>query len=320
MQSNDELISSNVTEKETKIIFLQKLITFLERCLDTNINVKPAKIVAGLDPERTRYLLQLFTVVATMKDLELRNSIRCEPRIEEPASVAIQVDKEEAANFFDRTPAQAKLTIEAGAIEVQPMVRDKGVASPNQESLGKSLQIIDSTPALTEAVAMEVQLKISDEAPFVPLPANLNARPTTARGPRPSIKAISVVRPVADIIKEQVGCQFEEVSVAILDVDQIKGCNDFVDQTQTMTFVADNKSIVKQIKGCNDGVDQAQKTISKSIYKPLPAQMSDINFESLARAIRDISHSTTFMAKHITSIPDNVEKLMKERRRWIAEL
>ena len=33
------------------------------------IDVKPAKIVSGLEPERTRYLLQLFTVVATSKGL-----------------------------------------------------------------------------------------------------------------------------------------------------------------------------------------------------------------------------------------------------------
>lgn len=36
------------------------------------INAKPTKIIPGLEPERTRYLLQIFTVVATTKCLTPR--------------------------------------------------------------------------------------------------------------------------------------------------------------------------------------------------------------------------------------------------------
>lgn len=316
--SADELVSSNVTEKETKIFFLQALITFLERCLETQINVKPSKIVAGLDPERTRYLLQVFTVVATM-------------RIEEPSSITTQGDKHPDLD-------QQKL----------------------QESPGKGLDYIDNTPVklnrVAKARAIEVQLKVPGEAPFAPSLANLNARPTTARGARPNVikqreiessKGTDVVRPAADIIKE-VGCEFEGMTGAMLDivadyeplVERIKGCNDGVDQTRPTKNVVCDEPLVKGIKGCDDGVDknratidatnyqsfvkqigvdQTQTTITKLIYKPLPAQLSDIDFASLAKAIRDIAHSTTSMAKHVSSIPDNVEKLTKQRSHWLAE-
>ena len=67
--SDDELVSSNVKEKEAKLQFLEKLICFLELNLEVSLGVKPAKIISGLQPERTRYLLQVFTVVATTKCL-----------------------------------------------------------------------------------------------------------------------------------------------------------------------------------------------------------------------------------------------------------
>ena len=63
--SDEELISANVKGKQPKLQFLEKLINFLEVNLDTSIDVKPSKIVSGLEPERTRYLLQLFTAVVT---------------------------------------------------------------------------------------------------------------------------------------------------------------------------------------------------------------------------------------------------------------
>lgn len=293
LSRDDELVSSNVTEKETKIIFLQKLVTFLERCLETQINVKPAKIVAGLDPERTRHFLQLFTVVATM-------------RIEGPTLIATQAGPDSDQEKHEESPAKPNI--------------------------------------VSKAEVIEVHRRVADEAPFAPFSENINARPTTARGARPNLikQRSDVVRPIDGILKE-VGCELEGMAGAMLDivaddeslvkpakgctdcVDQavigdeplvkrMKGCDDGVDKKRTTNNMADNESLVKRV-----GVDQTQKTITKLISKPLPAQLSDIDFASLAKAIRDISHSTTSMAKHLSSIPDNVEKLMKERSRWIAE-
>lgn len=62
---NEEMDSTNINNKQNKIEFLEKLIRFLESELEISIDVKPSKIVAGLEAEKTRYLLQLFVVVAT---------------------------------------------------------------------------------------------------------------------------------------------------------------------------------------------------------------------------------------------------------------
>lgn len=66
--SEYELNSANIKEKQDKLEFLGKLIRFLSDKTGVPIDVKPSKIVAGLEAERTRYLLQVYTVVATAKD------------------------------------------------------------------------------------------------------------------------------------------------------------------------------------------------------------------------------------------------------------
>ncbi|KAL3787054.1 hypothetical protein HJC23_011738 [Cyclotella cryptica] len=66
---NEEMVSANIKEKQEKIDFLEKLISFLEAELQISIDVKASKIVAGLEAEKTRYLLQVFVVVATTPEL-----------------------------------------------------------------------------------------------------------------------------------------------------------------------------------------------------------------------------------------------------------
>lgn len=45
-------------EKDAKINILAKMITLTEMIVGEKIDVKPQKIVAGLEPEKTNYFLQ----------------------------------------------------------------------------------------------------------------------------------------------------------------------------------------------------------------------------------------------------------------------
>lgn len=45
--------------------FLSKLITLVELCMEEEIDVKPAKVVAGHEPEKTNLLLQYLFKAAT---------------------------------------------------------------------------------------------------------------------------------------------------------------------------------------------------------------------------------------------------------------
>jgi TRAF3-interacting protein 1 len=52
-------------EKDTKVNILAKMITLTEMVVGEKIDVKPSKIVAGLEPDRTNYFLQRLFQAAT---------------------------------------------------------------------------------------------------------------------------------------------------------------------------------------------------------------------------------------------------------------
>ncbi|ESO06125.1 hypothetical protein HELRODRAFT_64267 [Helobdella robusta] len=62
-----EMNSDNVKEKDSKIAFLQKVIDIVSLVNDTTISVKPSKIIAGNDPEKTNELLQLLAKAINKK-------------------------------------------------------------------------------------------------------------------------------------------------------------------------------------------------------------------------------------------------------------
>jgi hypothetical protein len=59
-----ELDSANVTEKQQKIDFLEKIIKFVGTHLNTLVEAQPLKIVAGMDAANTNRFLQLLAVAA----------------------------------------------------------------------------------------------------------------------------------------------------------------------------------------------------------------------------------------------------------------
>ncbi len=63
--TEEEMDSKANHEKDAKINILTKMITLTEMMVGEKIDVKPSKIVAGLEPERTNYLLQQMFRAAT---------------------------------------------------------------------------------------------------------------------------------------------------------------------------------------------------------------------------------------------------------------
>lgn len=60
----DQLHSANVKEKDQKIDFLKRVIQATEMAMGATIDVRPLKIVAGLEPENTNILLQQLAEAA----------------------------------------------------------------------------------------------------------------------------------------------------------------------------------------------------------------------------------------------------------------
>lgn len=60
-----EMDGKEIKDKEAKINFLIKLITITEEVIGEKIDVKPTKIVAGAEPEKTNLFLQKMFEAAT---------------------------------------------------------------------------------------------------------------------------------------------------------------------------------------------------------------------------------------------------------------
>ena len=65
--SPDEMNSSRVENKESKIAFLSRLILHMEKEVGVSIRMKPKKVVAGTEADNMRYFFQLFALAATFK-------------------------------------------------------------------------------------------------------------------------------------------------------------------------------------------------------------------------------------------------------------
>jgi TRAF3-interacting protein 1 len=65
LYSGPELDGKAIADKDGKISYLTKMITLTELVIGEEIDVRPAKIVAGQEPEKTNYLLQQMFKAAT---------------------------------------------------------------------------------------------------------------------------------------------------------------------------------------------------------------------------------------------------------------
>ena len=62
--TREELNSANLKSKENKVAFLKKLIHLVSICQGSLVDIRPSKVVAGLEPLNTNILLTLFGKIA----------------------------------------------------------------------------------------------------------------------------------------------------------------------------------------------------------------------------------------------------------------
>lgn len=67
LYTESEMNSENVKDKDAKIAFLQKAVDFVSKALGKQLSVKPAKVVAGHEPEKTNEFLQALAQVINSK-------------------------------------------------------------------------------------------------------------------------------------------------------------------------------------------------------------------------------------------------------------
>lgn len=71
-----ELDSANMKEKNQKITYLDKMVVCVGQCLGKDIDVRSAKIVAGLEPENTNIFLQALAQAASNSSLDWAGAVQ----------------------------------------------------------------------------------------------------------------------------------------------------------------------------------------------------------------------------------------------------
>lgn len=111
LYADNETDSASVTDKNQKLLFLEKIIKVVGMQLSTLVAAKPVRIVAGLDPQLTNNFLQLLALAATRMP-DSRNAVK---------SVLEQVEG---------GGAEAKDSVPEAVL---PQMNNRPVAAPQQQ-------------------------------------------------------------------------------------------------------------------------------------------------------------------------------------------
>ncbi|KAL9185999.1 hypothetical protein ACHAXT_005237 [Thalassiosira profunda] len=208
--SEEELVSSNVKEKHAKLQFLEKLVSALESTLEISLDVKPAKIVSGLEPERTRYLLQVFVVVATTKCLvtaegeeaKENSPVKALDEVEE-VSLSMTTNSKELSDL-ERSP-HTKEHVPVEAPVDSPASSDSSVTSNGEEQTALASKDTFVPPATSRGDSLDVA-SLLDQGPASSGGAT---RPATALGKtRAPVRRAS--RPATAVAKGRDEARLEE--------------------------------------------------------------------------------------------------------------
>ena len=350
--SEDELISSNVKDKQPKLKFLEKLITFIESSVDmSSINVKPAKIISGLEPERTRYLLQLFTVVATslnqclvptveVDDAKEDKAIPTEqPRIKETKEVENDGAKEELTasepQIEDTKEADDDMEVdtanETADVRMADVCDDANVDTavdvhlPEEENISHNNDTItaDESPNPTELLEDAAPLKSADLLEdAVPLKSTSilipTERPATAHGGGRQSSSV-----IGDRNNSPITNASNVVRPATAIINGRGGGGGGVATSNDMSIFPYEEEEAKTNVGASNNsimhdkkIRQQRTTRSKVT---LPTKLSDVDFNSLADAIQSIAQSAAPLGKYRDGIQDDIEVMVNERNYMITE-
>ena len=126
------MASSKTKDKQIKVQFLQKVISHVERILSITINVKPSKIVAGLEPENTCQFLQYFALASTVKDDDNLDMITSETfnikEDDQPIQIHLRkqdspIHKNKISHEYEKMPNEG---VSAGDDDTIQQCTDKG--------------------------------------------------------------------------------------------------------------------------------------------------------------------------------------------------
>jgi len=169
LYEGDELKSASIKDKDTKVGYLAKIIKCVEIALNTQINIRAGKVVAGMEPENTNAFLQLLFQAATT----------CS---EEQSRVAVEEVLASAPPPAAPQETAPPPPLPMAAIELPPAQPDPAAAAPAPEAAP------DKEPMQMMSAPMK---KPEEEAPAADEPKG-RVRPKSARRAPPKLTSNEV--------------------------------------------------------------------------------------------------------------------------------
>lgn len=272
-----------MSDKQAKLLFLKKLIDFIAFQVGKPIDVSPIKIIAGLEPGKTRYLLQLFTVVASSK-VET-------PTVGDGFGIKLNVQ-----NYIVNDGKS-----NSSSLEVRPATSNSG--NP-LSSTAHGSGITEPKGRFRDAMPSDLRC-ISSEIGHDNVDANnalsaANTIPSTAYGTKPMNGRGADTFP-----SEMYENKPNEVVPNLITHAKLiggKGTDGIGDLNQS---------------NFKDSIHPEQSFNQRVTRTGLPLKMSGIDFTTLAGAVRHIAESTSSLGKYIDAVHYDLEMLVSERNRWI---
>ncbi|KAF0686812.1 Aste57867_21409 [Aphanomyces stellatus] len=185
----DELDSNTIKEKQPKIDYLQKIINCVGCHLNVEVDAKPAKIVAGLEPDDTNKFLQLLALAAKSGNSSgaVQRALAGDTR---PVNSAESAKRQSIVVADEAPPVAAAVEAKAEAKQAKQAVEPSG---PVKALAGPSGQDEDN----------DLKSDGKDDEMTKPGTANRTARPTTARRRPPKLK--ENVKEVGRLVRDDKG-------------------------------------------------------------------------------------------------------------------
>ncbi|XP_057375237.1 TRAF3-interacting protein 1-like [Daphnia carinata] len=297
--TKQELLSENIKEKEDKIAFLQKFISHLSSELGENLNIKPSKIVAGIEAEKTNDLLQALALVLENKQNSNTQSksnnseSKNNSNLHSTKPVKNVIKKSSLPSNMSKGNSVYKTTTKADAVSKQAAVnktKDIAKIGANKSNQGSSLKPslagmpskktskLDEAKKEPAASAMKSDIVTKQTKPI----PSVSAKPNhSSRISKDNIGTLRSVEPLENPHKNQTVIVDEEIADTIIPLDRTSNVDDepIKDTSALRADDEDNPQITSDIPSIDSGITIEQPVDTLNMQQTKSAAIRDLQDE-----------------------------------------
>jgi TRAF3-interacting protein 1 len=350
-----ELDSGITSSKEEKIEFLEKIICHVEKSTSTEIGIRAAKIVSGLECEKTRFFLQLLVLAATSSNAENEdNQNNNEDKTKSYANlsrisikggetaIAMANPSEILTDSSQRTFKEHECDLKSDeekkslmSENVDTSLKDKhqqkdsilALNSPKllalEEFEGEQRKRIQKPPVFADSLAQKQELRLSGNMQIFssrPGPPLTEYRPTQ---PDVSQSDSYMTTQKIKIFQDEVESKVEEwksFDSKCLDLEHSVLVQDNrIKQLISLTELSSSDERNETVNHRLDLEISSGPPSSEALPLPLSINHTQNNVKNLLEAMQSINRSIGPLRRFLVNYEENLRQMIDEREFWVSE-